>query len=67
MWSPQLELKAIRCLAHQGPIIRMALSCNERFLATTGFDGSVRIWYWPSLKENFKINYPSPVRVSELL
>ncbi|KAF5270180.1 hypothetical protein FQR65_LT05660 [Abscondita terminalis] len=48
--------------AHDGIIIKMALSCNESYLATSGEDKNVRVWLWPNLKEHFQVSYVSPVK-----
>ncbi|PWN40318.1 BING4CT-domain-containing protein [Ceraceosorus guamensis] len=46
MWTPNLSSPAIKMLAHRGPLSAISLSTQNqgRDMATSGLDGSVKVW-----------------------
>ncbi|KAB0793744.1 hypothetical protein PPYR_13364 [Photinus pyralis] len=62
VWDEQLRYETDRFWSHDGMIIEMRLSCDEKYLVTSGEDNNVRIWFWPQLREHFQVSYTAPVR-----
>ena len=46
LWTPNLSFPAVRLLAHLGPVVGVSVdpSTGGRYMATSGQDGSVKVW-----------------------
>jgi U3 small nucleolar RNA-associated protein 7 len=46
MWTPNLSSPALKMLAHRGPVSGISVAANGggREMATSGMDGSVKVW-----------------------
>lgn len=46
LWTPNLSHPAVRLLAHVGPVVGVSMdpSTGGRYMATSGQDGTVKVW-----------------------
>ena len=44
MWTPNLSTPAVKMLCHKGAVAAMAIDRSGRYMATSGRDGTLKLW-----------------------
>lgn len=65
-WSPKSPVPLVKLLAHQGPVLDLAVDLSGQYLATAGNDGSLKIWDLRSYQQPYGIYHCPGQRVSSL-
>ncbi|MCO5612564.1 hypothetical protein L7F22_066832 [Adiantum nelumboides] len=68
LWTPNLSTPALKMLAHRGPVSGISVSAHSgaREMATSGLDGSVKVWDSRMLGRGAVREWQSPRPASDL-